>query len=89
MGGLSLFFAPHITITTLPRGDPRGRRQSYSMGGAAVASTKALKSQLEKLSAKIKSRQTELTTLKTKQKDLKSRLADAKKAPKGKTAKAK
>jgi predicted nucleic acid-binding Zn-ribbon protein len=54
-----------------------------------VASAKALKSQLAKLTAKIKSRQTELTKLKTQHKDIKSQLADAKKATKAKTTKAK
>jgi predicted nucleic acid-binding Zn-ribbon protein len=49
-----------------------------------VASAKALKGQLEKLSAKIKTRQTELADLKTKQKDLKSQLAEAKMAAKPK-----
>jgi hypothetical protein len=90
MGELSLFFAPRFPITTLPRqATPRGRHQPYSMRGATVASAKALKSQLEKLSAKIKTRQTELTDLKTKQKDIKSQLAEAKKATQDKAAKAK
>jgi hypothetical protein len=70
---------------------PRSPITHSHTGGATVASTKALRSQLAKLSARIKKRQTELTALKTKHKDMKSRLAVAKKATttKKKTAKAK
>jgi len=49
-----------------------------------VATAKQLKGQLEKLTARIQTRQTELTGLKTKQKEIKAKLADAKKAEKGK-----
>jgi len=54
------------------------------MGGVTVASAKQLQSQLEKLTAKIQTRQTELTELKSKHKDVKTQLADARKAAKEK-----
>jgi cell division protein FtsB len=49
-----------------------------------VPSVKQQKVKLEKLTAKIQTRQQELTTLRAQQKELKTQLADAKKAEKEK-----
>ena len=71
-------------LTSLTRLD----LEATAVTDAGLAHLKGL-SQLEKLSARIQTRQTELTDLKSKQKEVKTQLADAKKAEKEKAQAAK
>ena len=85
-GNIKRNVAARRAIKSAPKHPSTTAVSRITKGGAAVATSKQLSDQLEKLSARIKKQQVDLTTLKTRQKEMKAKLSEAKKSDKAKKA---